>query len=79
MTIREKVENYILELTSLPELDHSMNLFENNILTSLDVLDLISFIEETFNVSPSDEDIGIESLGSINSIVNLIEKLKQNV
>lgn len=77
MTVREDVEKYVLKLTNEPELDHSMNLFESGNLTSLDVLDLLSFIEETFSISVSDDDIGMENLGSINSIVNLIEKLKQ--
>ncbi len=78
MIIKEEVEKYILELTNQPELDPSTNFFENGLLTSLDFLDLISFIEETFNVSITEDDIGMKYLGSINSIVNLVEKLKQN-
>ncbi len=78
MTITEEVEKYILELTNQPELDPSLNLFENGLLTSLDFLDLLSFIEETFTVSVTEDDIGMEYLGSINNIVNLVEKLKQN-
>ncbi|HDZ00173.1 MAG TPA: acyl carrier protein [Nitrospirae bacterium] len=78
MIIKEEVEKYVLELTNQPGLDPSMNLFENGLLTSLDFLDIISFIEETFNVSIEEDDIGMEYLGSINNIVNLVEKLKQN-
>ncbi len=78
MTITEEVEKYILELTNQPELDPSLNLFENGLLTSLNFLDLLSFIEETFTVSVTEDDIGMEYLGSINNIVNLVEKLKQN-
>ncbi len=78
MTVKKEVAKYILELTNEPELDPFMNLFENGHLTSLDFLDLISFIDETFNVSITEDDVGIENLGSINAIVNLVEKLKQN-
>lgn len=77
MAIREKIAGYITELTNEDNLDHSMNLFERNILTSLDVLDIINYIETTFNISFSDDDIDAESFGSINAIVALIEKLKK--
>ncbi len=77
MMVREEVEKYILELTNNSTLDHSRNLFESNLLSSLDTLDLISFIEETFNISLSDDDVSMENLGSINNIVYLVEKLKQ--
>jgi len=78
MTIKEEVERYILELTNQPGLDPSTNLFENGLLTSLDFLDLISFIEETFSVTVTEDDIGMKYLGSVNNIVNLVQKLRQN-
>lgn len=76
MTVRENVVHYIKELTNENISDHSINLFENGILTSLDVLDLISFIEKTFSLTISGDDIDMESCGTINGIVNLVEKLK---
>ncbi len=78
MNIRETVEKYIQRLTNEADLDHSMNLFESGNLTSLDVLDLISFIEETFALSISDDDISMDSFGSINGIVGLVERLSQS-
>lgn len=77
MAIKEKLEKYILELTNESSIDHDLNLFDNNLITSLDVLDLFSFIEETFNVSLSEDDMGMENLGSINSMVTMIERIKQ--
>lgn len=76
MMIGEEVEKFVLKLTNETELDRSMNLFESGSLSSLDVLDLLSFIEETFNIDISDEDIGVENFGSINAIVNFVEKMK---
>ncbi len=75
--IRETIGSYICQLANEDNLDHSMNLFERNVLTSLDVLDIIGFIETTFSIDFSDDDIDAESFGSINSIVCLIERLKQ--
>ena len=75
MTVRKKIENYITKLTNEPDIDHSMNLFESGKLTSLDVLDLIGYIEETFNITISDDDIGVENFGSIDNISKFIEKI----
>ena len=77
MAIREKVVKYILELTNDQNLDPNMNLFESGTLTSLDILDLLSFIEETFNISFSEDDITMENFGTMNNIVKLIERLKR--
>lgn len=77
MTIKEKLEKYILKLTNESSIDHDLNLFDSNLLTSLDALDLISFIEETFNISISEDDISMENLGSINSMLTMVERLKQ--
>lgn len=77
MTIREEVEKYILELSNQPKVDHSVNLFESGLLTSLNALDLICFIEETYGIDISDDDIGMENFGTINRIVDFVERLKQ--
>ena len=77
MDIREQIEKYILGIINEPRIDHCTNLFDSGLISSLDVLDLIAFLETTFNFSISDEDISVKNLGSIDSIVNLIQKLKQ--
>ena len=77
MAIREEIEKHISELTNNPEIDHSLNLFESGLLTSLDVLDLISFIENEYDISISDEDLGMENFGSIDRIVKYLENTKR--
>ena len=77
MVVREEVEKYISELTNENEIDHGQNLFESGFLSSLDVLDLLSFIENTYNITVSDDDLGIENFGSVDSMVKYIEKVKK--
>ena len=77
MAIREEIEKHISELTNNPDIDHSLNLFESGLLTSLDVLDLLAFIENEFEIFISDEDLGIDNFGSIDKIVKFVEKSKQ--
>ncbi len=77
MAIREEIEKHISELTNNPDIDHSLNLFESGLLTSLDVLDLLAFIENEYEITISDEDLGIDNFGSIDRIVEFVEKSKQ--
>jgi len=73
MSVRDEVEKYILELSNESSIDHSINLFEGSYLSSLDVLDLLCFIEVTYNITVSDDDLGMENFGSIDRIVNYTE------
>lgn len=75
MSVKNNVEKFILELSNESNIGHSVNLFESNYLSSLDVLDLLCFIEETYNIAISDDDLGMENFGSIDRIVNYIENI----
>ena len=77
MNVRAQVEVYIAELTNVEGIDPSSNLFETGQLTSLDALDLLSFVEATFEISIPGDDITVDNLGSIDSIVSYVEKAKQ--
>jgi methoxymalonate biosynthesis acyl carrier protein len=77
MQIEQEVSKYVLELCNEPQLDSSLNLFEHGYLSSLDILDLISFIEETFEITIADDDLNIENFGSIASMVSFIARAKQ--
>lgn len=78
MSTRENIVSYVHSLTNENIADHSANLFENGLLTSLDVLDLISYIEKTFNLQISADDVDMESFGTINGIVSLVERLNKS-
>lgn len=74
--IEEKVMQYIEELTNEKIEDMTLNLFEAGYLTSLHVLDLITFIESHFEVEIPVEEVGMDSFGSVSGIVGLVKKIK---
>lgn len=74
MAIEDIIVGYIKELKNEKDIDPSINLFETGILTSLDVLDLISFVENTFKLSLESDDIEMDSFGSIKNIAKLVER-----
>lgn len=78
MAVSAELEKYITELTNESGIDPATNLFEGGFLSSLDVLDLISFIETNFNVTLSEDDMTMENLGTINNMVAMIDRLKKS-
>jgi methoxymalonate biosynthesis acyl carrier protein len=73
--IQKKLCNYIKKLAHVDELNSNQDLFSSGLLTSLDVLDVILFIEREFSISFSDDDIGEDSFNSIDNMVKLIQSL----
>lgn len=74
MEIKEKVSKFIKELVNEVNISNDENLFENGLLNSIHVLDLIAFIEDTFSIDLMEDDIDMNSFGSINNIVEMLDK-----
>jgi len=76
----EQIRSYIVEnflLGDEGELTASDSLLESGVLDSTGVLELVGFIEETFGVEVSNEDLVPENLDSINNVASFVEwKLK---
>lgn len=56
---------------------NSESLLDSGIMDSTGVLEVIAFIEETFNVSVEDAEMLPENLDSIDNITNFIVRKKQ--
>ncbi len=76
MTDKEIIKNYVLELSGVDHVNEEENLYEMGILNSLDILDIIAFIEETFKLSIVDNDVDMDNFNSINALEALIAKKK---
>lgn len=74
MDIRARVYGYILELIGADGIDSSVNLFEGGYLSSLDVLDLLTFIETTFHIAVEGEEMTADNFGSIDRIVTYLQR-----
>lgn len=72
MNVRDTIAGYIEEISNEQGFDHSSNLFESGLLTSLDVLSLVAFIEDTFAMEISGEDIDMDSFGTIDGLVAIV-------
>ena len=74
--VRETIANYIEALANESILDHSSNLFEAGVLTSLDVLSLVAFIEETFRLEISGDDVDMDTFGTIDGLVGMLTAMQ---
>jgi acyl carrier protein len=72
-TIRQFIiENFLFEDTDT--LDEDTSFLETGIMDSTGVLEMVSFIEDSFSIAMSDEDLVPENLDSIGGVRRYIEK-----
>jgi acyl carrier protein len=73
----EAVRRFVLTnffVTDGTTVENAESLLERGIVDSTGVLEIVSFIEESYSVKLSDDEIVPENLGSIASIATFIER-----
>ena len=78
MTVRADLRRYVLENHLFTDDDAALNdgdsFLETGILDSTGIMELILFIEETFALKVSDDEMAPENLDSIDSLVAYVER-----
>jgi acyl carrier protein len=78
LSIRDRVQKFIEERflagAGLDRIQPDESLLENGIMDSTGVIELIDFLEETFNTKIMDEEVVPDNLDSINKVVAFIER-----
>jgi acyl carrier protein len=80
LSIIEKVREFLIgNLVTFEddlELDDNDNFFELGFVDSSFAMQLVSFVEEEFNITVTNEDLDLANFSSISRIVQFIEKKK---
>ena len=80
--IRAALRTFILSNFLVGESPDSLKdstlLITSGIITSLTLLDLVSFIEQQFSVALQQEDLGPDRLDSIDRIASLVEERRKS-
>ncbi len=71
-TIREKIRGYILASIHVPDLADDDNLFESGIVNSLFAVQLMVFIEKTFSIEVTADDLEIANFKSIDAAAGFV-------
>lgn len=75
--MQEKIADLLRDINGKDRIsDFNMDLFENDILDSLGIAQLVAALEENFNVEIDPEDILPENFSTINEIDALVHKDK---
>jgi acyl carrier protein len=75
--IRGFIENNFMMGRDPKDLTESGSLLEMNIIDSTGVLELVSFLEENFNITIEDDELVPENLDTIDRMANFINRKKQ--
>lgn len=78
--IKEKIKEFILETSyvSSEQITDETPIFEQGIMDSMGFISIIGFIEESFSVTPSDDEFIEDNFESINAISNYVLKKLQS-
>jgi len=79
MDIKQTIVDFLYDDSLQAEfenLDYNDSLLELGIIDSVKMLDLVSFIEDTFKIQIDEDDLYPENFDSINAIKNYIESKK---
>lgn len=79
MDIKQKLIDFLYDESlkdEFQDLDHDDSLLELGIVDSVKMLDLIGFIEDTFEIKVDEEDLYPENFDSLNAIEEYIESKK---
>ena len=80
--IKNKVREYIVENFLFGEddnLEDNTSFLEEGIIDSTGILELVTFLEETFSISVKDEELIPENLDSLNNIGAYLERKNVNI
>jgi acyl carrier protein len=76
--VRDQIKGFIINNFMMgrnpEELTDSDSLLNKGIIDSTGVLELVGFLEESFNIQVEDAELIPENLDSVNNLVNYIEK-----
>ena len=71
--IREYIEEFVLYGENLPSDDDS--LLETGVIDSTGAMELVMFLEDTFGIAVPNEEIGPETLDTVNLAAALVDRL----
>ncbi len=74
--MREKVLEILVEINEDIETYEGDALLEDGIITSLDIIEIVTALEEEFDIAIAAKDVTKENFASVDSICSIIEKLQ---
>ena len=74
---KETIRNFILESINISDFSDEDNLFESGIVNSLFAVQLMTFLEKSFNIEVTMDDLSMDNFESVSATSSFVER-KQN-
>lgn len=75
--MKEKIMEILIDVNDEIENYDGENMLEDEMITSLDIIDIVSALEDEFGITISAKHITKENLATVDTICALVETLKQ--
>ena len=72
--IRRAVKDYIGEFVNLDNVNDEINIFEAGLVNSLFAIELMTFLEKSFDIKVGMEDLDMSYFESINAITEFVSR-----
>lgn len=73
----EIIRNYILENINVPALDDDFDIFEAGIVNSLFAIELMTFLEKSFAIKVTMDDLDMQNFKSVNAASQFVLRKKE--
>jgi len=71
------IRGYILENISIEKLNDDFDIFEAGIVNSLFAIELMTFLEKTFSIKVTMDDLDMENFKSVNASSHFVQRKKE--
>lgn len=75
--IREKILDFFRERGAADNLKYDTDLFKGGFINSLFALEIVVFLEESFNIKINNKEISEKNFRNIESIASVVERSKE--
>ncbi|WP_340158359.1 acyl carrier protein [uncultured Maribacter sp.] len=72
--IKKTVKNFFYQFIDDVEFEDDEDFFESGLVNSLFAMQLVLFIEKTFDIELVGEDLDIKNMNTINAIIELVNR-----
>ncbi|MGG1265994.1 acyl carrier protein [Brevibacillus laterosporus] len=79
LTTEKMISDYIMDHVNVDELDYDFLIFEEGLVNSLFAIQLMTFLEKTFNIKITMDDLDIENYRSVNAISKFVKSKQGEV
>lgn len=74
---QEIIRSYILENINVPALSDDFDIFETGIVNSLFAIELMTFLEKSFSIKVTMDDLDMQNFKSVNAASQFVQRKKE--